>query len=104
MSHAEIGTHQFTDEIFKNDLNRFFQEPILPRSATLTPLQWWAKNGDRFPTLSAVAKTYLCVPASSAPSERVFSVAGLTVNKLRSSLLSENVNMLVTLHSNADLL
>jgi len=36
--------------------------------------------------------------------KNVFSVAGLTVNKLRSSLLSENVNMLVTLHNNADLL
>ena len=47
---------------------------------------------------------FLCIPASSAPSERVFSVAGLTVNKLRTSLLAENVNMLVTLHSNADLI
>ena len=49
----------------------------------------------RFLTLVSLAKTVLCVPATSMPSERLFSVAGYIVNKLRSSLDPANVNMLV---------
>lgn len=38
-------------------------------------LQWWKKQMD-LPLLSALAKSYLSIPATSVPSERVFSTAG----------------------------
>ena len=37
------------------------------------PLDWWKRHQPNFPRLSTLAK-YLSVPATSAPSERVFSV------------------------------
>jgi hypothetical protein len=43
------------------------------------PLQWWKVKQHQFPLLAALAKKYLGVPATSAPSERVFSTAGLTI-------------------------
>ena len=91
-----------TDEQPNEDLQRFLTEPGLPRADCA--LEWWKVNQARFKTLSKLAKVYLSIPASSAPSERVFSVAGLTVNRLRSSLLPEHVDMLVTMHCNADIL
>lgn len=94
-----------TDEQPNEDFKRFLTEPGLPRADCA--LEWWKVklvNQARFKTLSKLAKMYLSIPASSAPSERVFSVAGQTVNRLRSSLLLEHVDMLFTMHCNADIL
>ena len=42
-----------------------------------------------------VAKRFMTVPATSVPLERVFCMVGNIVNKKRSCLLPEHVNMLV---------
>ena len=64
------------------------------------PLQWWKKMQSLCPTLAQLARKYLCVPASSVPSERVFSSAGYLINKRRACLSAENVNMLLFLNKN----
>lgn len=64
----------------------------------LDPLKWWRKQSNLDP-LKQVARRYLGCPATSVPSERVFSVAGNIVNKRRASLSGENVEMLVCLSS-----
>ena len=66
----------------------------------VNPLIWWRDNEKYFPRLSQLARKYLCVPATSVPSEHAFSAAGHVVNEKRSSLLPENVNMLVFLSAN----
>ena len=42
------------------------------------------KNQDSYPSLARGAKQLLCIPATSTPSECVFSKAGFIVNKSRS--------------------
>ena len=59
------------------------------------PLQRWSNNEKNFPHLATLARKYLCVPATSVPSERAFSTSGYVVNDKRSCLLPENVNKLV---------
>lgn len=64
------------------------------------PLKWWKENEKQYPLLSPVAKAFLSIPATSVPSERVFSTAGDIVSAQRSQLLPENVDVLVFLKKN----
>lgn len=64
------------------------------------PLKWWKELGINYPALSKVAKKYLLVPATSSPSERVFSCSGNIVTCYRASLKPETVDRLVFLAQN----
>ena len=64
------------------------------------PLLWWKNREKSFPTLSKIARRILCIPGTSAPSERVFSVAGLTISKMRAKLDCENASCLIFLRDN----
>jgi len=62
------------------------------------PLDWWRVHASDFPHLAKLALKYLSIPATSAPSERVFSTAGLTIAKDRARLEASRANELVFLH------
>lgn len=64
------------------------------------PLVWWKQSYQHFPRLAVLAKKYLCIPATSASSERVFSTGGNIVTCLRSSLKPDHVDRLVFLAKN----
>lgn len=61
---------------------------------------WWQQNSILYPRLSKLAKKYLCVPASSVPSERMFSAAGRLVSKCRNRLGAKNVDSILFLNKN----
>jgi zinc finger BED domain-containing protein 1 (E3 SUMO-protein ligase ZBED1) len=67
------------------------------------PLLWWKSREHLYPLHAKLARRYLCVPATSAPSERVFSSAGLTISKTRASLNPETADALIFLHDCWDL-
>ena len=68
------------------------------------PLCWWRVNGSRIPHLEILARKYLAIPATSTPSERVFLVAGIVVDKRRSALTAEMIDAPVFLNKNSFLL
>ena len=43
--------------------------------------KWWLVHVSTYPVLAMLAKKYLCIPASSSASERVFSTSGDIVSK-----------------------
>ena len=64
------------------------------------PLQWWSENEKKYPRLAIIAKRVLSVPATSVPSERIFSSAGLIVTKLSNRLSPEIVDHIIFLNKN----
>ena len=80
----------------RSELEDYLKEQV----TTSDPLKWWETNCTKFPRISNLAKKYLSIPATSVPSERVFSVAGLTVTKLRASLDADTVDQIIFLNKN----
>jgi len=64
------------------------------------PLHYWKENRHRLPTLSTLARKVLCVPATSAPVERVFSTTVHIVSPFRSCLKPDMVEKLVFVKRN----
>lgn len=64
------------------------------------PLEWWRLHQANFPRVANLAKKYLCIPATSAPSERAFSTCGNIITCHRSALKPETVDKLVFLANN----
>lgn len=80
------------------ELSMYLQTPDL--DSEKDPLQWWRQRELNFPLVAKLAKKYLCIPATSSPSERVFSTAGNIVTCKRSCLKPETVDQLVFLSLN----
>ena len=51
-----------------------------PPARSTNVFEWLKINELRFPNISKLAKSMLCVPATSTAAERVFSAAGNTVS------------------------
>ena len=56
------------------EISSYLGQPSLQEDAD--PLAFWRDNSQNYPLLSQLACRYLGIPASSAPVERLFSVAG----------------------------
>jgi len=63
-------------------------------------LTWWRNNRGLFPNLFKLVKVYLHIPATSVPSERIFSLAGYIVRSRRSNILPVNVDKHIFLKKN----
>ncbi|CAB0040770.1 unnamed protein product [Trichogramma brassicae] len=79
------------------ELVQFYKLARLDRDED--PIKFWEKKREAFPNLAPVALKYVAGLATSVPSERLFSQAGLQKSKIRNRLSPETLNMIVFLHS-----
>lgn len=82
-----------------SEMKRYFTEES-HASREEDPLMWWKEHAAQYPRIKELAKKYLCSPASSVPSERLFSKAGELISLRRSNLSENKVNMILFLNKN----
>ena len=85
-------------DLVHSEIQQYRAAPTI--DLTDNPLQWWCDNMYRFVNLANLARCILCIPATSVPSERVFSAAGDIVTQSRSRLKPKHVDMLIFLKKN----
>lgn len=63
-------------------------------------LEWWEGQCSKYRGLSFLARKVLCIPSTSASSERNFSAAGYVLQERRTCLKPESLDNLLFLHKN----
>ena len=86
------------NKILEAEIATYFLESEIQLSSN--PLQWWQMKEPQYPNLAKVARKYLCIPATSASSERVFSVAGLASHDRRSRISPDKLDKVIFINKN----
>jgi hypothetical protein len=69
------------------------------------PLPWWNENASKYPIPAPLAQLlFLCIPASSAPSERVWSQAALVLPVKRANTTDDVASGVMFVRENMELL
>lgn len=91
----------------KNDISaqiEVYQHKLQqPKESDCDVLAFWKANEASVPTLSKFARSILCIPASSASSERLFSAAGKIISSSRSKISSSRAEQLIYINQNYNL-
>ena len=82
------------------ELERWYAEPLLARDATPEQQkEYMISKITEFPIITQMARDFMAIPATSAPSERVFSQAGNLISKKRTLIASDMVRYVLCLRS-----
>ena len=95
-----LSTSTTSTQQYQTDRELKMYQDMPPTMTSDDPAAWWWNKITTYPLLSEVAFSYLCVQASSTPSERVVSTAGDTIFPERSCILPEKADMLIFLNKN----
>lgn len=90
------------DEVCSAKLNRY--KCLSPLEMHGNPLQWWEEHSNKLPILYTLAMKYLCIPAISAPSERLWSIAARVITNDRARIDPEVVACIIFLKVNGQYL
>ena len=86
---------------FETELKDYLKHPCAKNKSD--PLAYWKEEEFKYPVLSVLASRYLAIPASSAPVERLFSIAGKIFRPERCSMKDETFERLMMIKCNAKL-
>ncbi|GBB86714.1 hypothetical protein RclHR1_01310010 [Rhizophagus clarus] len=86
----------------KNEVQHYLNLPELPALEEYDSFTWWTTNKAQYPILYKMAMKNLSIPATSVPSERLFSDANNLVTPQRTRLDSSIINKIMFLKRNRE--
>ena len=90
---------QYEEQEVQGEYEKYFSLPTANRQTD--PFIWWNNKKNEFPIMSILAKKYLCISATSVPSERLFSDVGNLITPSRNKLSPDIVSKVVFLKRNS---
>ena len=90
---------QDTASSVSSELDKYLNDPLIDYK-TGDPYKWWGQHHSEFPTLSILARHFLSAPATSVPSEQLFSTAGDLYDEKRNRLLPHLSEELLFIQNN----
>lgn len=84
----------------QKELEVYFHKLQKPAEADGDVLAFWKANETSVPLLAKFARSILCIPASSASSERLFSEAGKVISNQRTNISAIRAEQLIFIHQN----
>jgi hypothetical protein len=94
-SDAELYRKGPIDPDPDTEVTKYFRQQVMPRETDI--YQFWKAKQFEFPIIAKMAKDFLPMPATSSPSEVVFSAGGDIITKKRNRLVGESVRMIICL-------
>jgi hypothetical protein len=82
-----------------NEVEEYLKEDMI--SFNQCPFNWWLNKKDKYPILAKLARIHLAIPATSTPSERLFSDAGNLLSAKRTRMNAEFFKRIMFLKRNA---
>lgn len=98
-SNDSVLSDFYDDDDNFDEVDIYIAQKIMAEDVDI--LKWWDDHSESYPKLHKIAMFIFAIPATSAPSERKFSLAGHVLSCLRSSLDPMKVENLLLLHSNS---
>jgi hypothetical protein len=89
----EVDVKQELESYLTNNFVLGFAESALQSPGF--PLLFWRQKGEQWPTLRMLARKYLAIPATSVPSEQIFSLASRVLGDRRSMMSGKVLEMSV---------
>ncbi|CAJ0831358.1 4022_t:CDS:2 [Entrophospora sp. SA101] len=100
------GQSNVFDDLFDNlreleqgEFEKYFNLPVASRS--VDPFLWWNERKNELPIMSKLARKYLCMSATSVPSECLFSDVGNHITPHRNRLSPDFISKLIFLKRNS---
>jgi hypothetical protein len=76
---------------------KYLAIPVEP--IDIDPCEWWKHHKVQYPLLEKITRDYICIPATSIPSEQAFSKSGELVIKKRNRLGDRAIEAYMCLNS-----